>query len=104
MTGFELLEYLTKQDSEVLRCQIYAGEDDWDEIVDAYIDDGAVILQTFKDRWEESETTFPQAMEDYFKVRDKEYQYKASVREKNIEEAYRNGRELLKAMKGAENV
>ena len=82
MTGFELLEYLTKQDAEVLRCQIYAGSDDWDEIVDAQVDDGAVNLQTFRQRWEDDQDRKEEEGEDYWDIKEAERKYDDYVQEK----------------------
>ena len=46
MTGFELLEALTKTDAEYLREEIYAGMGEDDRIVDVYIEEGMVTLLT----------------------------------------------------------
>lgn len=47
MTGFQLLEALTKMDKEALRSDIFAGLNDEDRIVDAYVtSDGFVSLLT----------------------------------------------------------
>lgn len=54
MTGFEIMEFLMKQDTERLRDEVFAGEDGWDEIVDAFIaEDGTITFKTFRQKWEE---------------------------------------------------
>ena len=46
MTGFELLEILTKADNDLLRNEIYAGESEGDRVVNAYLDGDNIILET----------------------------------------------------------
>ena len=47
MTGYDLMAFLVKQPSDVLRSDIFAGLDDEDRICDAYVtSDGFVSLLT----------------------------------------------------------
>lgn len=46
MTGFELLEILTKADNDILRNEVYAGESDGDRVVNAYLHGDNIILET----------------------------------------------------------
>ena len=89
MTGFQLLEALTKMDKEALRSDIFAGLNDEDRIVDAYVtSDGFVSLLTEAARATDAEETERQAeeerlmQEEYWKNKRDEWAYDDYVQER----------------------
>lgn len=80
MTGYELLEALTKMPKEALRKQIYCGGSDDEEIVEVFKDrDGAITMYTAQDRAEFDEMVMDEAEREEMKKerqrRDTEFRY-----------------------------
>lgn len=76
MTGFQLLEFLVKQPAEVLRSDVFAGLNDEDMIVDAFVAQNDFIsLETDYQRKMEAEEEMERLKfdaEEYWKVKREE--------------------------------
>lgn len=76
MTGFQLLEFLVKQPAEVLRSDVFAGLNDEDMIVDAFVAQNDFIsLETDYQRKMEAEEEMERMKfdeEEYWKVKREE--------------------------------
>ena len=88
MTGFDLLDYLWRQPADVLRSDIFAGLEDEDRIVNAFVtSDGFVSLLTEAARQAEEEELDRQLEEherltrDYWKMKSEEWTYDDYVQE-----------------------
>ena len=89
MTGYKLMEFLLKQTPDVLRSDVFAGLDDEDMVVDAYVtSDGFVSLLTEAARAADAEETERQAeeerlmQEEYWKNKRDEWAYDDYVQER----------------------
>lgn len=82
MTGFELMHFLLKQDTDVLRSDVFAGLNDEDMIVDAYVtNDGFVSLLTEQQRQMDAEEQDEQD-DNYWEIKSDEWLYDDYVQER----------------------